>query len=181
MAEQPLIDASDLSRWISVLEVAPARGAAAMRMAVNDAGNAARTRVIRTLAAQMGLPNSTVRQGLMTRPATRDLIYEINSAGGYLSLKSFDAEQRRAGVSARPWGQRRIFRGTFIVPRLGGQVFRRTTRARFPIVKLWGPAMPQELVRGAVPNAFEATARARLPARLTRHLERLFPDIAGGE
>jgi len=177
MAEEPLVDASDVERWIAACKEAPDRGAAAMRMAVNDAGNGARTQVVRTLARQMGVPVTTVRQSLTTIPATpRDLVYELGSVGGYLSLSSFDAQQRRAGVSARPWGRRRIFRGTFIIPRFGGHVFRRTTRARFPIQRLWGPAMPQELVRGTVPNVFEREVRQRLPVRLRHHLDRLFPS-----
>lgn len=179
MADQPLIDASDLERWVQACAEAPARGVAAMRMAINDAGNAARTQVVRTLASQMGVPSSTVRQSLTTIPAVREMNYEINSVGGFMSLKSFDAQQRRRGVSARPWGRRRVFRGTFIIPRLGGHVFRRTTSARFPIVKLWGPAMPQELVRDAVPGAFEDEIARRLPLRLEHHLERLFPE--GGD
>lgn len=171
-----IIDAAGLQRWAKACETAPARAAKIMQMSVNDAGNAARTQVVRALARQMGLPFGTVRQALVTKPATpAGMDYAILSRGGYLSLRSFGAEQRRAGVSARPWGNRRIFRGTFVVRSLGGQVYRRTTSARFPIVKLWGPAMPQELVRGAVPKAFEETIRARLPARLTYHLDRTFP------
>lgn len=179
MAERPIIDTADLGRWIAACHEAPARGKGAMRMAINDAGNYARTRVIRTLATQMGVPVSTVRQGLTTRPAMRELIYELGSVGGYMSLKSFDATQRRAGVSARPWGRRKIFRGTFVIPRFGGHVFRRTTSARFPIAKLWGPAMPQELVRDKVPDEFERAANERLPARLRHHLQRLFPERFG--
>ena len=175
------IDVSELEGWRRLCAVAPERSADALKRAVNDAGNAARTQVVRTLGRQMGLPYSKVRESLTIRPAGREPVYEINSVGGYLSLQSFGAEQRRAGVSARPWGQRRVFRGTFMIRSLGGQVFRRTTRARFPIVKLWGPAMPQEMVRGAVPGAFEAAVRERLPARLAHHLERLFPaQFAGG-
>lgn len=176
MAAEPLIDASDLQRWTDACHEAPARGFNAMRMAINDTGNFARTRVVRTLAIQMGLPQGTVRQGLTTVPAVRNLIYELGSTGGYMSLKSFDARQVRAGVSARPWGRRKIFRGTFMVPRFGGQVFRRTTRARFPIVKLWGPAMPVELVRDKVPEEFERAAEQRLAPRLRHHLDRLFPN-----
>jgi hypothetical protein len=172
----PMIDVSELERWARVYATAPARSTDIMRVTLNDVGNAARTQVTRTLARQMGLPVGTVRQGLTTKPAApRSMDYEILSRGGYLSLRSFDAEQRRAGVSARPWGKRRIFRGTFAVRSLGGQVFRRTTSARFPIVKLWGPAMPQEMVRGAVPTAFETAVRERLPARLAHHLDQLMP------
>jgi hypothetical protein len=104
------IDVSELERWARVYATAPARSADIMRVTLNDVGNAARTQVTRTLARQMGLPVGTVRQGLTTKPATlRSMDYEILSRGGYLSLRSFDAEQRRAGVSARPWGKRRIF------------------------------------------------------------------------
>ena len=172
------IDISELEGWRRLCAGGAERSADALRFAVNDAGNAARTQVVRTLGRQMGLPYAAVRQGLSIRPAGREPVYEINSAGGYLSLSSFDPKQRRAGVSARPWGQRRTFRSAFMVR---GQVFRRTTRARFPIVKLWGPAMPQELVRGAVPGAFEDAVKERFPVRLAHHLERLFPEqFAGG-
>ncbi len=175
------LDVSELEDWRRLCAAGAERSADALRYAVNDAGNAARTQVVRTLGRQMGLPYAAVRQGLSIRPARREPVYEINSTGGYLSLQSFGAEQRRAGVSARPWGQRRVFPSTFIVRPLGGQVFRRATKARFPIVKLWGPAMPQEMVRGAVPGAFEAAVRERLPARLAHHLEQLFPaQFAGG-
>lgn len=176
MAERPYIDASDVDRWTAAVLAASPAAQTAMSRAINDAGNYARTRVVRTLATQMGLAQGTVRQGLTTIPARRSLVYELNSTGGYLSLKSFDAQQRRAGVSARPWGRRKIFRGTFIIPRFGGQVFRRTTSARFPIVKLWGPAMPQELVRDKVPDEFERAAEERLGPRLRHHLDRLFPN-----
>src|ERR1700733_5258727 len=125
------IDVSELEGWRRLCAVAPERSADALRLAINDAGNAARTQVVRTLGRQMGLPYAAVRQGLTTRPATRGPVYEINSNSGDLSLQSFGAGQRRTGVSARPWGQRRVFLGTFMIRSLGGQVFRRTTRARF--------------------------------------------------
>jgi hypothetical protein len=41
--------------------------------------------------------------------------------------------------------------------------------------------MPQEMVRDAVPGAFEDAVKERLPVRLAHHLERLFPEqFAGG-
>ncbi len=66
---------------------APERSIDVLKRAVNDAGNAARTQVVRTLGRQMGLPYSTVRQGLTIRPAESEPVYEINSIGGYLSLQ----------------------------------------------------------------------------------------------
>jgi hypothetical protein len=49
------IDLSAIERWRKLCETAPDRSVVAMRRAVNDAGNAARTQVYRTLAKQMGL------------------------------------------------------------------------------------------------------------------------------
>ena len=59
-----------------------------------------------------------------------------------------------------------MFPHTFIVEKLGGQVFKREGRARLPIRKLWGPSLPIKLVRGASPAAFEKLAAADLPQRL---------------
>jgi len=152
-----------------------------MSRAINDAGNGARTAVVRSLGNQMGLLYGTVRSELTIVPATTSRPeYAIKSSGGYMSLRSFDAQQRPAGVSARPWGRNRVFRGTFIVRSLGGQVFRRTTRARFPIAKLWGPAIPVEMLRGTVPRVFEDSVVERLPKRLAHHIARLMPDSLGG-
>ena len=163
-----------LDRWIEACQTAPKKARAAMLHAVNDTGDRARTQVVRSLAKQMGLPYGTVREGLTTRPAQPSALrYQIVSRGGYMSLRSFDPQERRRGISARPWGKRRVFRGTFIVRSLGGQVFRRTTRARFPIEKLWGPAMPTEMVRNATPKAFEDSVEVNLPIRLVHHLNRL--------
>jgi hypothetical protein len=174
------IDVGELRRWARVYTTAPERSASVLMQAVNDTGNAARTQVIRTLARQMGLPAGTVRQNLVTRPASlRSLSYEIVSRGAYLSLRSFGAMPRRGGVSARPWGKRRVFRGTFIVRQLGGQVFRRTTPARHPISALWGPAIPTEMIRDAVPKAFDDAIAERLPRRLAHHLDRLLPKTPG--
>ena len=70
-----------------------------------------------------------------------------------------------------------MFPGTFIVEKLGGQAFRRAGRARLPIVKLWGPSMPREMLRDEVPKVFFEEVRTKLPIRLTHELRRvLVPD-----
>ena len=104
------------------------------------------------------------RQNSLTRSACR----------AHIALAEFHARQTRRGVSAAPWGLRRVFPHTFIVEKLGGQVFRREGGARLPIRKLWGPSLPIELVRGASPAAFEKAAAADLPQRVAHELGRLF-------
>ena len=57
-------------------------------------------------------------------------------SGAHIPLAEFHARQTRRGVSAAPWGQRRVFPHTFIVEQLGGPVFKREGNARLPIRKL---------------------------------------------
>ena len=76
-----------------------------------------------------------------------------------MSLKEFGARQTAKGVSAAPWGKRRVFPHAFIAPTLGGHVFIREGRSRLPIRKLWGPAIPREMVKDQSKEAFERTVR----------------------
>jgi Prophage minor tail protein Z (GPZ) len=139
----------------------------ALSRAINHTGDKARTQVTRALAKQTGLKYAKVRETLRTIPAAIGrLVYRIVSRGGYTSLKEFGARPTQKGVSAAPWGRRRVFPHTFIVTSLGGHVFERTSSKRFPIRKLWGPAVPAELVKDQTKAAFEGVVAAELPARL---------------
>jgi hypothetical protein len=147
----------------------------AMMRAINWTGDKARTQVARALARQAGVKYSKARALLRTTLAlpTR-LIYRLDAREGYLSLLDFTARATGSGVSAAPWGQRRIFRGSFLVTGKGGGRFVaiRKGAARLPLKKLWGPALPNEAVRGASRLAFETTVSSAFPARLEHELAR---------
>ena len=139
----------------------------ALARALNHTGDKARTQVARALVKQTGVKYGAVRKVLSTRLASRStLVYRIIGAGGYISLKEFDARQTSKGVSAAPWGKRRVFPHTFIVASLGGHVFERKGHQRLPIRKLWGPAIPKEMLKDQSRRAFETTVAAELPSRV---------------
>lgn len=168
------VDARDLIRTAKVYEAAGKDAPKAIARAINWTGDKARTQVGRTLAKQTGMPYGKVREGLVIKRASPgQLSYDISSSGRRISLKYFAARQTAGGVSASPWGHRRVFPRTFMGP--GGHVFRRLGRARLPIVQLWGPGLSAELVRGATPKAFSETVKQNLSARLKHELDRLFP------
>ncbi len=153
----------------------------ALARAINHTGDKARTQVTRALAEQTGASYSTVRKALRTIPAGgTTLIYRIVSTGGYMSLKEFDARQRPEGVRAAPWGKRRVFPHTFIVPSLGGHVFERTGSSRYPIRKLWGPAIPKEMVKDKARAAFEVR-RCDRSAATHRAGDRRDPERRGSK
>lgn len=149
----------------------------ALRRALNHTGDKTFTIVRRVLAKQMGLTQGDLmRRGLSKRRANESsMTYEIIGRGGFIPLKDFRARQGARGVSAAPWGERRMFKSTFIVPSLGGNVFKRAGRKRLPIEKLWGPAIPRELVKDATAQAFQATVAASLVPRV-EHEVRVLTD-----
>lgn len=155
----------------------------ALTRAVNRVGQTAGNVAKRRLAKEMGLTIGDTGTFLKISKATwGDITWSMNGAGRPISLRRFSAVQRNAGVSARPWGKRRIFRGTFIVPSLGGQVFERVRgkvlmrRGRYKgkyreaIRKLWGPSIPKVMAEDAVVNAFRETIKSDMPARLEHEI-----------
>jgi hypothetical protein len=140
--------------------------------ALNHVGDIARTQVKRELAKQTGLTVTVVDKSMRTvRAIPARQSYELVATGKPIPLREFAARQTRSGVSARPWGQRRVFPGTFIMRAISGHVFRRAGRARLPIVKLWGPSLPRELLRGKVPEVFKQVVSEWLPQRTFHEFE----------
>lgn len=165
------VDARDFVRMANTFAAAGKNIKPALMRAVNHTGDKARTQVARALVAQTGLKYGKVREALATHTASpAHIVYRIVAKGAYTSLKEYAARQTGRGTSAAPWGKRRVFPHTFIVATLGGHVFERRTSARFPIRKLWGPAIPNEMVKDKSRAAFEGTVAAELPARLTHEI-----------
>lgn len=160
----------------SARDIASQRGKTAMRMALNDTGRQVTTKVKRSLAKQSGVQYGAVNKAMTQSFASNaHLEFHIKGTGKHFGLTDFKASQRKKGVSAAPWGKRRIFPHTFFVPKLGNQVFRRTGKLRFPIEKLWGPSIPREMVRDEVPVIFKTTADAVFPMQVRKQFQRLMP------
>ena len=155
-----------------------------MRRAINRVGDKARTKVVRALVKQTGAKYGTVRRALKIRRANYgELAYRIVGFGGFLPLSAFSARQRKDGVSAAPWGTRRVFKQAFISPSLGGHVFVREVHGgsrvgRLPIRELFGPAIPRELLKDDVKTTFESTVAAELPIAAERELGALLSGFA---
>ena len=144
------------------------------RRAINHTGNKGFTKVKRSLARQVGLPQAQIikRGSLQKFTAGTVLEYVISSRGSAIPLKDFKARQFRYGVTASPWGTRRKFKSAFIVASIGGNVFKRSGAARLPIAKMWGPSIPRELVKDETADAFRDVSRD-LPKRVNHELIRM--------
>ena len=176
------IDMSELNRLAENLRRAPPRIRSAVIGTVNRTGRIGMTAVRKTLTKETGVPAADLAgrsRGLSEKKArTGDISYEVIVRGRYTPLSYFAPIQRQKGVSARPWGKRRIFRGTFIA-RAGGHegVFKRVGKARFPIKELWGPSLPVELIRGGSRQAFMDAWQPRIGPNLTREISRVLAEL----
>ena len=96
------------------------------------------------------------------RSSFSNLTYTIEARGDYLGLSHFSPRQFGYGVRAKPWGRRQKFDRAFLVGSLGNNAVVREGRARFPIRKLYGPAIPNEMLKDATREVFEAAQPAVL-------------------
>lgn len=157
--------------------------------AVNRTGDMARTQVRRVLAKQTGLKRpSIVKAVKVSRSMPQTLTYEMRAHGGDISLKYFGARETRKGVSAAPFGQRKVFRSTFMQagwwpnrvdkPGWNGQVFKRVSSDKLPIEKQKsGVIIPAEMVKGATEVAFNTTVARVLPQRIKHEIKRLTKGV----
>ena len=179
-------DVSGLRRFDNGIKALGKDGRKVMQRALARSGDMARTQVYRALTAQTGLKRKViVRAVKIKRPSWTDLTYEMKASGGDIALKYFDPRETRAGVSAKPFGKRKVFPSTFMkggsFPNRKGMVFnghvvKRAGTGRFPIeIQKSGVIIPNEMVSGATADTFQRVVRENLPRRVEHELGRLLP------
>jgi hypothetical protein len=186
------IDTSQLVDAAKRYQESPAAYRLALMRTVNRVGSMAGTKVNRTLADKMGLPLKELRPFIQVFGANREnLVWSMRGVGRPISLRAFGATQRKAGVSARPWGERRVFRGTFIVASLGGSVYVRTgemaraSKGRYrgqmreQIKKLWGPGVPKEMASYLTVKTFEESVKQNFAPRLDQEMRNALRKLKG--
>ena len=150
----------------------------AFNRALNSEGNKVRTQVRRALRKQTGAKAALVNRETRTiRSSFSNLTYTIEARGDYLGLSHFSPRQFGYGVRAKPWGRWQRFDSAFLVGSLAGNAFVREGKARLPIKKMFGPAIPKEMLQDATRDAFEA-AQPDVLAEATRQIQRLLEDQA---
>lgn len=145
----------------------------AFNRALNSEGSKVRTQVRRALRQQTGAKAALInRETRSIRSTFSNLTYTIEARGDYLGLSHFNPRQFAYGVRAKPWGRWQRFDSAFLVGSLAGNAFVREGSARLPIRKMFGPAIPKEMVQDATRDAFEA-AQPDVLAEATRQIEQL--------
>ena len=170
------IDVSGISHLAAALaDLSRAQRERIVPRVINDIGDAAYTQVVRAIAAESSMPQNRVRKVLQKKKAYLERPqYEIRARDEYTSLKDFRPVQTKAGLRVKVWGKIRTYRGKNVAPFIGpgGHVYKRISRHRLPIEKLWGPAVPKELIRGYAYEAAQKIAAEKLGPRLAYQMDR---------
>ena len=164
-----------LDKLLKVAEGLGKAGAYAVNRATDEVGNKLFTKMKRSVADQAGVSYARAGQAMVRRQAmgTGGGSFIITARDTTMSLKEFGPRKTAKGVSAAPWKKRRVFPHTFIGP--GGHVFVREGKARLPIKKLYGPAIPKEMVKDQTEAVFYAYTAQAMPAALEKWIFKFLP------
>ena len=158
------------------------RWSRAVNTAVNETGRQTLTMAARLVSKEAGLKaritkkQFTVRK---SRPAT--LTAHVVASGSPIQLIEFGARQTKRGVSAKAWGKRKTYPGTFIATMASGKrgVFVRKGAARLPIRPLYGPGVPGTLAQEKITRATKEFAGQRLRSNIARQMDRAIRKMKG--
>src|ERR1700730_8689094 len=185
------VDISQIVNAAVQLDTVGKRVRKSILAAMNRAGDQGFTVVKRTLSAQTGIKQSDLTEGSsgirkqIATPGTFE--YDVVAKSSTTPLSYFHPTQSAPGVTAAPWGQRKLFTGTFLATMKSGHVgvwaheqgppeyVRRISptsgRAYYSqanIRQLWGPSIAKELVKEPTPAAFRAKVLDVFTPRLTQ-------------
>ncbi len=159
----------------------------ALARAVNRVTTTLQGRVVRVIAKQSSIKTAVVRRSIrreLVKPGSNQALEgKIIATGRPIPLDEFNARQFSFGVKAKVWGRVQRFPGTFIFagtyrsgnPVGNGHVFHRTTRDSHPIEVLYGPSVPEEMVKDESAKVFQSTVALMLPVRVAHEVGRLLP------
>lgn len=133
----------------------------AFSRALNHEGRKTFTAVKRVLRKQTDIPPGIIAAAIKFRSSSqRNLRTIISGSGSELPLRFFNPRQFKYGVRAKVWGKFQTYKSNFIVAKLSGNVFHRTTRKRLPIQRTFGPSVPKEMVKDRSLETFEQSGNA---------------------
>ena len=145
-----------------------------MVTALNKVGAEVVTQAKRELKDATGLKAGVVAKKIQKDKARRnDNTYSIFIKSRYLNLIEFNAKQTKRGVSAKAWGNRKIYRGAFIGKgqNSGKKLVFKKGRGSKQIKAVHGASLPREFERQDMKKIFNKKIKTRFPILFKRAIE----------
>jgi hypothetical protein len=133
--------------------------------AINKTASSVQSMAIKLIAKDIGITQKDVRKSLhiskarWTKPEA-----SIFASGKRIPIMALKARQTKAGVTYRSkLGGRGAIPGAFIATMKSGHtsVFKRLTKKRNPMIRLYGPSIPKVFIDAALTKAMEHHAAER--------------------
>lgn len=129
--------------------------------------------------------NNTLKK---TRATKSDLRAAVISTGSPLGLDKFKVSPKTVNpkrktpikIGVKKGSLKRVM-GAFIADINGPKVFRRVTKKRLPIERLFGPSVPQMLGNENVVNVIEQEGQKTFHKRLDHEIERILEKGRGNQ
>lgn len=143
--------------------------------ALNRTATTARAVAAREISKETSLPVNEVRKRVpLIRANKATLTAQIKAEPYAPNLIRYGARETKQGVSAKAWGKRKIYRGTFIGNK-GRTVFTRVGKSRLPIKAVFGPSVRREFIRDHTLSAIKRTVADRFPIEFNRAMRARLP------
>jgi len=187
------LTAEQLARAEAALSHIPGAAQKAAAAAINRAAQSAMTAASKAARENYYVKHSDVLNTMKLYRATpADLSAMVVSRGHLLALSKFRVTPKNpnpAKAAKARWkkgkasplvarvrkGEGGSIPGAFVARVESGHVgvFRRTTKAKYPVEHLYGPAIPQMLGSRSVSEAVETRAKEQLETRLEHEINRI--------
>ena len=165
-----LVRPTVLAEFLMKMESPEIQRAAARGL--NEHAGEQRRQSITRIVAFTGIPKSRVggETKVIKASASKAMTAVVENKDQATTLGEYGSpvwSKLMTGAEAMTWNRRRVFLGTFFAK---GEVFIRTTKERYPLAKLFGPVIPNELSKPSRPNVPAATkfVAMDLEKRITR-------------
>lgn len=130
--------------------------------ALNKTVKSVQSVAIKLIAKDIGIAQKDVRKSLYIAKAQWAKPEASLTAGGKrIPIMALKAKQTKAGVTYRSkLGGRGAIPGAFIATMKSGHtsVFKRLTKKRSPLIRLYGPSIPKVFIDSAITRAMESKA-----------------------
>lgn len=151
---------------------------------LNRTARKVRTIARRSTAKRMGLAQKAIKSRMdIDKARPNRLTVLVTGRGKPFNLIRFGARQIKRGVSAKPWGKRRVFRGAFIATMPNGKriVVARRGEARLPLKALFGPGLARTMADEEVVRAMETTGSETLEKEMRNNLRFFAGKLRGAK
>ena len=125
-------------------DVGPKKLRQQVAIALNQTAKKAKNVLAKEVADRVSLTQKRVKQDIRTQKAKPESLVAniVQKETSRISLKDYKARQTKSGISYKieKIGKRTKIKSAFISEKLGGHAYKRTSKKRLPIIKLYGPS-----------------------------------------